>query len=1254
MWENTATSSKIDLRSGEMIHTTKGTVEMGSNNPKQQIQQQVQETSQLQIKLQLVLDKLHLRGDQKSARKVAELLHKHTTKELSIAFCGHFSAGKSSFINEILEEAILPASPIPTSANVVQIKNGEELAHVHFFEGESLEILPPVSFEHVKAYCKNGDQVEAVEYQYPFEKLPSDMVILDTPGVDSTDDAHRISTESALHLADVIFYVMDYNHVQSEVNLKFIKELQDKEKKIYLIVNQIDKHREEEIPFATYNERIMESFGDWGIIPASIYFTSLKETSHLLNDLSIVKETLQILRQDKLDILPKTIERALIQVMDEHKEWQLDQRAEEMERHEHTIHSVEDLPKDVGETLRVKKDKLTTIQTETAEAKEDFINQTKRILENANITPFEMRELAERYLESQQKGFKVGLLFAGKKTQEERELRSAAFRSDLGERVKTQVEKFIHEHIITFLKDQNFYTPETFDKVQELTVPISEEFVASHVKPGAGHTGNAVLHYTKDLAHSIKLEYQKQVQRLMEDYFERLQEQMQESTKELTVEVEKLEAVHHAQEAITLLHMKLEQQYEELNSILVKTVETLDQTETENLITKYLNRSYKKVRGDELPSSISKQKEDVQKQEGTQDTFKQNDPAKLVKGLHETASSLKGINGFQTIVDDLKKRAGKIENQTFTVALFGAFSAGKSSLANALFGEKVLPVSPNPTTASINKISPVTKDHPHGTVCVQMKTTEQLVQDVKQALQIFNMEILGLEEAVPAIKSMISKNEHLELDANKKTHFHFLKAFLTGWEEMKTKLGTLQQVTLDEFEGYVAQEEKSCFVEWIEVFYDCPFTRQGLTLVDTPGADSINARHTDVSFDYIKNADAILFVTYYQHAFSKADREFLIQLGRVKDAFAMDKMFFLVNAADLANNEEELELVCDYVEDQLTAYGIRHPRLYPVSSLLALKEKENRPFEHPFLESSLMNDFEHAFSDFIQSDLVEMSLHAAQTDLNRAVALFEHFVQQAKLGSEEKEKLQLQYSTNKVKLAGYIEGYATESFYTLLEQEVNELVYYIKQRTLLRFSDFFKESFNPAVIREDGRNMKEQLIRCLHELVTDIFHNLSQEVRATTVRTENFIRKSLNSWQKELEAEAQKVESQLSLRMLEAEEFTPFKVESSFPSISTKLEKQTLGHYRNSKAFFEKNEKQKMAQFLEDQLSPLMDSYLKESSQELTHHYKVELENSLGEVKKYILRQLEDYYEGMQSALEQEQDIPQLERVLQQIQQHKK
>ena len=121
------------------------------------------------------------------------------------------------------------------------------------------------------------------------------------------------------------------------------------------------------------------------------------------------------------------------------------------------------------------------------------------------------------------------------------------------------------------------------------------------------------------------------------------------------------------------------------------------------------------------------------------------------------------------------------------------------------------------------------------------------------------------------------------------------------------------------FHDYVAKEEKACFVQFINLYYDCEFTRLGITLVDTPGADSINARHTGVAFEYIKNADAILFVTYYNHAFSKADREFLIQLGRVKDVFALDKMFFLVNAADLASSDTELQLVQTYVKSSLNS-----------------------------------------------------------------------------------------------------------------------------------------------------------------------------------------------------------------------------------------------------------------------------------------------------------------------------------------------
>lgn len=70
--------------------------------------------------------------------------------------------------------------------------------------------------------------------------------------MDSTDDGHRLATHSALHMADIVFYVMDYNHVQSESNLMFAKSLSDWGKPLYLIVNQIDKHRDDELTLASY------------------------------------------------------------------------------------------------------------------------------------------------------------------------------------------------------------------------------------------------------------------------------------------------------------------------------------------------------------------------------------------------------------------------------------------------------------------------------------------------------------------------------------------------------------------------------------------------------------------------------------------------------------------------------------------------------------------------------------------------------------------------------------------------------------------------------------------------------------------------------------------------------------------------------------------------------------------------------------------------------------------------------------------
>ena len=46
------------------------------------------------------------------------------------------------------------------------------------------------------------------------------------------------------------------------------------------------------------------------------------------------------------------------------------------------------------------------------------------------------------------------------------------------------------------------------------------------------------------------------------------------------------------------------------------------------------------------------------------------------------------VPGFLETAEYLRKKANRLDGQEFTVALFGAFSAGKSSFSNALIGEQ--------------------------------------------------------------------------------------------------------------------------------------------------------------------------------------------------------------------------------------------------------------------------------------------------------------------------------------------------------------------------------------------------------------------------------------------------------------------------------------------------------------------------------------------------------------------------------------
>jgi small GTP-binding protein len=1198
------------------------------------------EQTELQERLSTLYHYIHKHQNEHIEKKLTQLAEKTLLQEYSVAFCGHFSAGKSTMINRLIGENILPSSPIPTSANLVKVKTGEEYAKVYFKHDKPRMYLPPYDYEQVKNYCKDGDQIEWVEISHSDSNLPKGMVILDTPGIDSTDDAHRIATESALHLSDLIFYVMDYNHVQSEVNFLFTKDLSVAGKEVYLVINQIDKHREEELSIEEFKQSVEESFRSWGVRPKGIYYTSLKQLEHPENQFEELQSFIHE-RINNIDIhLKESLFISLNQLAGEHLSWLEEQNASQ---EEHALELLNELPIVEQEHLEEKEvdfqHRLEVVKAEHHEFLKKFENEIEKILKNAYLMPFQTRELAENFLQANQEGFKVGFLFSKQKTDAERELRLNAFYQDLSEKVSSQLDWHLRSFYQKVIEEYQIQDEEVLRLCQNYQTPFSKNLLASNVKLGAILSGEYLLNYTNDVVSEITREARKVIITILDRFSKVMEWKLAQQIKKIEMEREQIKPYLEAKIKLMEIESIITKEKMIMGDILDgKVKDLIYQTD---LFTQKEEDVVIIRENEQLPQSVSEP--EVLAEESLSN--RQNQPIvktnkeELVRRLKSAAKDLNTVKGFEQTSIELLEKASRIEHQGFTVALFGAFSAGKSSFANALMGADVLPVSPNPTTAAINKILPVTDQFPHGTVRVKLKNSAQLLVEVGRSLKMFDLHADDFNQALDHIQKVTQSTDFI---GNEKIHISFLNAFQLGFSNLSNSLGHIIQTDIGEFREFVANETKSCFVEWIELYYDCEFTRNGITLVDTPGADSINARHTGVAFDYIKNSDAILFVTYYNHAFSKADREFLIQLGRVKETFELDKMFFIINAVDLANDEEELQSVISYVTSQLTIYGIRHPHLFALSSLLALKEKLSAEGTTP----SKMKEFEDSFYRFISEDLLQTSLASAGNELHRIKQEIKSLIEASNVDETVRNEKIKALHQEKERAQELISNQSNSYLETRVTQELDELLFYIKQRVFLRFNDFFKESFNPAVLKDDGRNMKKALNGALEEFLLSLGYDFAQELRATSLRMDAFLRKQLREFHHSLSSSLTEINKEISISIREVQTNRQLEFTNAFDQVDRALFQKAMSTFKNPKAFFEKNEKKKMTDELYEILQNPTDEFLKVEGQRLSLLYK-EILNELFEQKVSSASvEIDAFYGRFISSIENKSQAEELSRVL--------
>src|SRR5699024_12407503 len=121
---------------------------------------------------------------------------------------------------------IVPYRYYPTRTYIEKNYSGVGVTRIYFANESPVEYSETYDIDINKDFCMDKDSIKSLEISTSEPILPKNSTIIDTPGIDAADDADRLMTESSLHLVDSLFYVMDFNHVQSEVNLYFLREIQ--------------------------------------------------------------------------------------------------------------------------------------------------------------------------------------------------------------------------------------------------------------------------------------------------------------------------------------------------------------------------------------------------------------------------------------------------------------------------------------------------------------------------------------------------------------------------------------------------------------------------------------------------------------------------------------------------------------------------------------------------------------------------------------------------------------------------------------------------------------------------------------------------------------------------------------------------------------------------------------------------------------------------------------------------------------------
>ncbi len=222
------------------------------------------------------------------------------------------------------------------------------------------------------------------------------------------------------------------------------------------------------------------------------------------------------------------------------------------------------------------------------------------------------------------------------------------------------------------------------------------------------------------------------------------------------------------------------------------------------------------------------------------------------------------VEGFMNNMNDIR----------FNVTIVGSFNRGKSTLLNTLMER------------TNDDISPIS-----ASVCTS------------------------------AIIKYMDKNVPVNADGKEKGIIYYKP-------ETGKKPDTVPLARIPDFVTEKSNPQNGKKVSLVEVYGDFPQWSKAVTIIDTPGQNSVFEHHDALLTDFLPSADAIIFLIAADLPGDGGDLELLKKLSENDQR----KIFFVLTKVDSIDKDDELPEVIQYVTNIIQENGLTCDKLYQVSA----------------------------------------------------------------------------------------------------------------------------------------------------------------------------------------------------------------------------------------------------------------------------------------------------------------------------------